>query len=661
MSRVAGEEVVVTARVGGPGAEASGDPDLPGHADPNAPVSNQSSPAMLPPPLPGTRRQPVENRLMVPAKPAVQPPFAHSLDRDPAAIPTDEIDIVVPSTRPISRTTILKAGEVGEQIAPERRLVRGSDVASIRTPSDSGTSPADQQPDSVQSGLVAATRQPPPPPPPAPQPPPPPPPTRRAPMQIERSTEPEGMITSGVLRPTPVERAVVVPPRREASFATRSHADDPFPAHAPPVVIRRTRRRSSLGLVVTLLVLGGLIAAAIVFGGRLLFSNEWSDDARPYGEAVEQSMGIEFAERPDVDQVAPDALARGLLDRFGGPWRDELPMWRSLGLASGDIDEATLAGLLAGWQSAYFDPGSNTVEIDRSSAEGDADADVVTAMATAALDQTFDWVDRRDAAGLELRVLIDAQVQALASEAGAATEFGVPDQDRPIETATYLPPILAYRIHGPVALGDLVIGDGAGPDVIAPISALGSAPAARLSDGDVLDATHPTDRAFWYLTLASYVGPRRAYDASNALSLATLTTATSGDITCTYVTFSGTSPERTASLAAVLDDWVAAAPAAMDARSRTRGDGVLQLRTCDPGTGFESGSRFGVARELVRWRLVELAVRERSLTLGRDPDVAIAELRLSGAGERLLGGPFDVSPDDERASARQIASELLGG
>ena len=412
-------------------------------------------------------------------------------------------------------------------------------------------------------------------------------------------------------------------------------------------------------MVVTFLVLGGIIAAAVVFGRPILFPDEWSAEARPYGEAVESSLGIEFEERPDIFRIQTDAHRRGMLERFGGEWQDDLPLWRSLALAGGDIDAETLEDLLADWQPAFYDPDDQSIVVDE--AATDADAHITTAMAVAALDQRLDWNTRRDAAGLELRVLIEAQVRALARQASSATAFGEADDARPLAVASFLPPVLAYRIHGPLAFGDLVPGAVAAPEAIAPMSLLGAAPPAQLDDGDVLDTTHANDRAFWYLVFASYVDARRAYDTSNGLSLATLTTAQRGDDTCTYATFSGAAPVETAALAQVLDDWVVAAPAQMSATVRTRDDGVLQLRTCDPGAGFVNGSRFGVARELVRWRLVELAARERALVLGTDANAAIAEARLSGAGEALLRGDFEVSPDAERAAARQIASDLLDG
>lgn len=608
-------------------------------------LANGSPPAAVPKPV--VAPETVVAEPIVAAEPVVPEPDLR----------TDEIDVMAEDGAPINRTTILKSpGFAGNRL------------------SSTATSLPDRPPtERTLADLVATT---------SPIPPPPPP-TRRTRPLVDRavstpnvapasSVSPDPLAvgqprpeTSSVddalvpSRPPPVERPITVPPRRDESFVSRSAAANPFPTHAPPMIIRRTRRRSGLGLIVTLALLGGLIAAAVVFGRPLLFPDGWSETARPYGEAVEASQGIEFDDPPDLSEVPPDAHQRGMLDRFGGSWQAELPMWRSLGLASNNIDEPTLAGLLADWQPAYFDPNGNRVVVD-DTATG-IDAHIVTAMSVGALDQRFRWKARRDNAGLELGVLIDAQVRALARESSADTAFGVAADDRPIAVASFLPPVLAYRIHAPLAFGDLVPGDVSAPESIAPMSSLGTAPEARLNEGDVLDATHATDRAFWYLVFAGYVDARRAYDASNGLSLAMLTTATRGDVTCSYATFGGASPEQTAQIASMLDDWAAAAPGEMSASARTRADGVVQLRSCDPGAGFEMGTRFGVARELARWRLVELAVRERALTIGTDASAAIARGRQSGAAAPLLSGGFDVAPEVEREAARSIARDLVGG
>ena len=40
--------------------------------------------------------------------------------------------------------------------------------------------------------------------------------------------------------------------------------------------------------------------------------------------------------------------------QIAGDWSTQLPTWRSLGLATGDVTDASLADLLAGWQPAQY-------------------------------------------------------------------------------------------------------------------------------------------------------------------------------------------------------------------------------------------------------------------------------------------------------------------
>ena len=49
-------------------------------------------------------------------------------------------------------------------------------------------------------------------------------------------------------------------------------------------------------LFVTLVVLGGLVAAGVVFGQPYLFPSDWDDATAPYAETVESVRGAEFVE-----------------------------------------------------------------------------------------------------------------------------------------------------------------------------------------------------------------------------------------------------------------------------------------------------------------------------------------------------------------------------
>jgi hypothetical protein len=90
----------------------------------------------------------------------------------------------------------------------------------------------------------------------------------------------------------------------------------------------------------------------------------------------------------------------------------------------------------------------------------------------------------------------------------------------------------------------------------------------------------------------------------------------------------------------------------------------MQLRTCDPGVGFETLARSGVGREIARLRSVELEAAAAVPVPGTAADraVAIAEVRNSQLGLPLLELAFDTTLPDSAEQARAIvvaASNIL--
>jgi hypothetical protein len=69
--------------------------------------------------------------------------------------------------------------------------------------------------------------------------------------------------------------------------------------------------RRGVKLVATLVVLGGLVAAGVIYGQPYLFPGEWDTATAPYAEAVEAGRGVEFAE--------PLAIVAEPTDTFGDP------------------------------------------------------------------------------------------------------------------------------------------------------------------------------------------------------------------------------------------------------------------------------------------------------------------------------------------------------
>jgi hypothetical protein len=181
-----------------------------------------------------------------------------------------------------------------------------------------------------------------------------------------------------------------------------------------------------------------------------------------------------------------------------------------------------------------------------------------------------------------------------------------------------------------------------------------------LVEGDAISVeTHAVDRSFWYLVFASYTDASTAYTAGNDLVESALTVADRAGVSCSYATFAGTDIGGTERLANTLQQWTTNVPAEMLATFSVLDDGTMQLTSCDPGVGFESLARFGVASELIRWRLVELAA------LGIvDPQVGtpaqrlaeVARVQQSQAGITMMTLPFDTAAA-ESARLATIAAQ----
>ena len=112
----------------------------------------------------------------------------------------------------------------------------------------------------------------------------------------------------------------------------------------------------------------------------------------------------------------------------------------------------------------------------------------------------------------------------------------------------------------------------------------------------------------------------------------------------------------------MLEAWSAAAPIEFASNVSVLADGTLQLVSCDPGVGFESPNRLGVARELIGWRTAQLATLEGVRTAsGTDADAATAwaTVEASNVGVELGALPGDTSPAESAAAARAAVAAVL--
>jgi hypothetical protein len=434
----------------------------------------------------------------------------------------------------------------------------------------------------------------------------------------------------------PLLPSVPLPTLRPTS-ATPFEFDPASVAPVPAAQPRRRRKRRGLKLVIVLLVLGGLVAAGVVFGQAYLFPGEWDDATAPYAEAVEQASGVEFAEPLSIISEPTADFAARLQAQFAAVSTEELAQWRALGLATGTVDDATLAQQLTGWQDAVYSTLDGQVYHDLGVAGAELDAQLVHEMAAASLDQQFGWSVDQPTRMLDAAASVSAEVLRQARAIQQASDFAGPAPSVPSEAVDALPPIIGYRMLAPQVYAEF---DGAPvtPEANNPLVDLGEggpgilggeppilAPPPTTSNGDVVIASPVAmDRSFWFLVLAGYLDSRTAFDASEAIVENALTATARGATSCVAATFAGGGVEQTATLRSALTAWSAAAPTAFASSFEVLADGTLQLASCDPGVGFDASTRPGVARELIGWRTAELATFA-AIQFGGGGDAELAE------------------------------------
>jgi hypothetical protein len=463
--------------------------------------------------------------------------------------------------------------------------------------------------------------------------------------------------------------------QRPATAAASFDFDPASVGVAPTTQPRRRKKRGGLKLIATVVALGGVVAGGFVFGQTYLAPSDWDDATAPYSEAVESARGVDFAEPLSIVAEPTATFSTRLQTQLAPVSPEELARWRALGLSSGSVDDATLAAQLAGWQDALYSTVDGQVYHDLGVAGPELDAQLVQAMAAASLDQELGWSVEQSQRALDAAAATSAEVLRQARAAQQLTEFSAPVPAVPTDTAAALPPVIGYQVLAPYVFAEFdatidpaertnpLAGLGAGgPGLLgAEVPILATGP--TMVDGDSA-TTSPVakDRSFWYLVFASYLDQRAAHEASEAIVESALTGAVRGSTECAYATFSGGGVDQTNALRSALTAWTAAAPPEMASSFLALPDGTLQLASCDPGADFVSGARPDVARELLSWRMAELATMEAVRVGGGGATELVdawAFVQASPVAVDLMALPPTATPAEMATAAKDAVNGLF--
>ncbi len=321
-------------------------------------------------------------------------------------------------------------------------------------------------------------------------------------------------------------------PSQEAFSLPRATAP-PMVPHASPLVgagpvksgAKKDRSTAIARMGFFLLFVAAVVSAGVIFGRPYLFPAEWEDNALPYAEVIEAARGTEFVE--PVSLTAQDtATHRDLVSaQLLGDAQAEMPLWRALGLAGPDAtDDASLRDLTSAQSPVLYSTSDGQVYYDEAFTQAHRDRLITQAMAAAALDQELTFSSNAAERGLDANALTDAHVlQQSTAIAELASTSAVPVPEPDVAALAFLPPVLDYRLTGPIVLGQVLAPvDDLGPNPLEGIGGDGPA-AARNSDlaivsaasnvaGDVAVGEIVTmDRGFWYLVFASHLDANTAY------------------------------------------------------------------------------------------------------------------------------------------------------
>jgi hypothetical protein len=404
-------------------------------------------------------------------------------------------------------------------------------------------------------------------------------------------------------------------------------------------VSKQQRQNRMFGrTLLAFVVVGAVIASALIFGRSYLFPTGWDATLTPIVDAIQEATGAEFDQAIALEAQPADEYASNLLEfTLGSDWVADVPQWRALGIVEGDVSLTAVAAALADRTAAFYDPEADIIfeSADRT------DEELRPALELALLDAMqhqlrpavngvvetsgFRLTGVSTPQSLTLRAADNYVVSrtagelfAPATEAAAATEAVAPTPEA--AAAVELPAPIAYQLAAVDLLGESILtATGVDPatlqlgspysDVIfgvfgdSPVNA----PSATLrTDEQAVADSIALGVDDWSLVWGARL-PESTID-----QLARIITADSyrptdrGGQTCFVAVFQTANEADGASLFSAMQLWAQRAAVESQALATQLEPSKVHLEACDPGAGAvinvdpETGGRL-VARQSDRF------------------------------------------------------------
>jgi hypothetical protein len=362
------------------------------------------------------------------------------------------------------------------------------------------------------------------------------------------------------------------------------------------------------------MVIGGLIAAALVFGRTYLFPAEWDAALTPTVDLIQEEAGAEFDHPVSLVMQSPAEYEQTIVRlTIGSDWLNRVPEWRALGLATGEPSVSSVGAELARLQPAVFDAEADTI-FHLSSADS-LDAALRFALQEAFVDQNgsgskapFAAAATTSFAGLsEFDSIVDGAVDSyLLSMLPTAVTPDVADLVDGSETSELgpnepvtsgLPIPIAYEVAARQQLGGSILAaaqinagslqyGGPYPDQLAGILAenSGSTAGGVLLPGDVPLADRVgLGNDDWSLAWSSRLSAPSVERLVNVVVADSYRPLDRGGRTCFVAVFRVASESDNGLVLAAMRNWVASSPSAAQAATSLLTPTLVQLAACDPG------------------------------------------------------------------------------
>jgi hypothetical protein len=407
---------------------------------------------------------------------------------------------------------------------------------------------------------------------------------------------PSGVIVASaqsVYAPVLAETLYIPPPQRPARPSAAVMIADSKQQ-------RRKPKRHLFRTFMTLVLLFGLLAGGAFAAKKyLLHEQTWSVEIKPLADDVATVRGLQFKVAVEVTELPVGAYARRLAESTLGTGIDRAPAWRALGLLNGELDLDAVGRQALNDSPAFYDPTTKTVVVtdDLKAYEHLYRFALHRALATALLDQQFDWSSRlataSPAAALGIRATIDGDALAIANSLAAtnAPEKLAPELLSFVQGHgnTLVPSPYAAAITGRAG----VVMRPTITSMASDRASLATLEQATPSNDAMLDAarTGATTASpggtqgmmFWYYVFASRIDDSQAWSAAVRWTGDSLATSTATASQCVDATVSAADVDGAALLFGAFQFWAAAAPAE-SATTVTLIDGnQVAIHACDPG------------------------------------------------------------------------------